>query len=295
MKFWNKPYPAENGIKGTLINAAGISVFLFAFMFIFGPFGISNAHPSEKFWSVSLFAVINFICILIFYLISQSLFPHFFREEKWTVGKEIISIASILILITFVCTIVSVFYFGSSFSFGGFFILTGKIFSIALLPVGFSILTKYNTMLKRNLKAAEKMSQSLHEIVPERNENEVHLVNESPLIVFKQERGGNNFKVPLDKFIYAESEGNYLLVHYLENNLVQSQKVRTTIKQMEEEYSEFNNLFRSHRAYWVNMNFVENVNGNSRGYTLFIKDIQQEIPVSRKYIPLLKSFLNIPK
>jgi DNA-binding LytR/AlgR family response regulator len=42
------------------------------------------------------------------------------------------------------------------------------------------------------------------------------------------------------------------------------------------------NIYRCHKSYLVNLAKVNHVSGNAQGYKLHLKDVEDQIPVSRK-------------
>ena len=90
--------------------------------------------------------------------------------------------------------------------------------------------------------------------------------------------------------ILLESADNYVSVHYQENDKVQKKLLRSTLTKLEEQIT-IPSIFRCHRSYMVNLNQLKQVEGNSRGLQLDLLDIQQTIPVSRKYVKAIQQRL----
>ena len=61
-----------------------------------------------------------------------------------------------------------------------------------------------------------------------------------------------------------------------------------TIKQIEEQLKNYGFFVRCHRAYIINMNHIDSIEGNAKGYKLQLLNVSKEIPVSRTYIQVLK-------
>jgi hypothetical protein len=84
--------------------------------------------------------------------------------------------------------------------------------------------------------------------------------------------------------LYMEVLGNYVDVHYLdENEKISRKTIRTTIQQMEETLENYPTVIRCHRTYIVNISHVEKVNSSQQGLLLMLKYVNKEIPVSRTY------------
>lgn len=84
--------------------------------------------------------------------------------------------------------------------------------------------------------------------------------------------------------LYMVASGNYVEVYFLdENKKVIRKIIRTTIQQMEEELKTYSAIIRCHRAYIVNISFVEKINTSQHRLLLYIKTVDKEVPVSRTY------------
>ncbi|MDR1455314.1 MAG: LytTR family transcriptional regulator [Tannerella sp.] len=92
--------------------------------------------------------------------------------------------------------------------------------------------------------------------------------------------------------LYMEVLGNYVDIHYLnENGKVSRKTIRTTIQQMEEALGNYPAVIRCHRTYIVNVSHVEKANASQQGLLLILKYVSKEIPVSRTYKKNFRSFM----
>ena len=142
-----------------------------------------------------------------------------------------------------------------------------------------------NIRLARNLREATELNLRLSQ-KPE--------VEETPpaTLVFS---GGTRETLELDarSFLYAESEGNYVRLHYLspKDNRPVSKLLRLTMKQAEASVASAPFIVRCHRAFLVNLHQVAKVDGNSQGYRLRLEGCAEEVPVSRGYAKEIKERL----
>jgi DNA-binding LytR/AlgR family response regulator len=90
-------------------------------------------------------------------------------------------------------------------------------------------------------------------------------------------------EIPASSLVCIESEGNYVNTWYLEEGKIVRLLIRNTIKEIEKQIEDAPSLFKCHRAFIVNLAYIENVSGNSQGYRLKIKYLEQDIPVARNY------------
>ena len=85
------------------------------------------------------------------------------------------------------------------------------------------------------------------------------------------------------QLLCIESEGNYLNIWCLEEGKVVKHVLRNTVRNILDQLSDASGLFCCHRAYIVNLRYIDRVEGNSQGYRLTLKYLQKEVPVSRSY------------
>jgi len=96
------------------------------------------------------------------------------------------------------------------------------------------------------------------------------------------------------QFVFAESEGNYVVFHLNSDDKIRKVVIRNSIAQIEQQLSPVPFIMRTHRAYIVNVKKVRSRNGNTLGYHLKLFGSDAEIPVSRQntqaFNQLLKQF-----
>ena len=77
---------------------------------------------------------------------------------------------------------------------------------------------------------------------------------------------------------------------FLDENKLKKVTHRVTLLSFEIQLKEVFSLVRCHRSYMVNLNKVKNISGNAQGLKLELINHSEIIPVSRKYIPIVKEF-----
>ena len=212
------------------------------------------------------------VCIS-FFLFFPGLFPRWFDEEEWTVGREIVSTLFLLF------TIGSFNYFFNSVlsgASGGILVFIDIQLStmlIAVLPVIFVIYIEQNRHLKKKLVLAIRLNKELSGRKANPTEEIISLSSEN-----QKER----IDINLDKLLFIKSSSNYVEI-FNSDNIRRPKLLRNTLKNIEEELKEYGSLIRCHRAYIINLNKIKNVKGNSQGYSLEIEETDQTVPVSRGY------------
>ena len=87
-----------------------------------------------------------------------------------------------------------------------------------------------------------------------------------------------------DEFLYAESQGNYVVFHYLQADQCKTAEIRTNLTAVSEQLASYNGLMRCHRAFVVNLRQVCDVERRSGGLTMHLHHCGTPGPVSRSYL-----------
>lgn len=104
----------------------------------------------------------------------------------------------------------------------------------------------------------------------------------------------------LSDFIFAESEGNYVSIHYMENPSTGSEQIekqtmlRTSMKNVVAILCVNTEIIQCHRAYIVNLRHVQSVEGRSSGIGLKLRHCDTIVPVSKSYVNEVKERIKNP-
>lgn len=273
MQWLNAPYPLLQKAKYKWLFALLSGLFVFMFLIFFQPFGASQSISYKYFFLVG-FGVAVFLGVATTYFILPKLFKKFFRPEKWTIGKEIL---------LQVCCIVIISAFNSLHnynwwrdidffqSFLNFLIITT---SIGIFPILGLIFFKERSLSKRNIERAQFLSTQLPPAAVEETIKvaiQEESVKESPIVM------------PLSEFVYAQSEGNYITIYYLEDNTLENKLIRLSLKQLEIQLKNLAQIKRCHRSYLINTQHITSIDGNARSLTIQLDKVATPIPVSRSF------------
>jgi len=94
-------------------------------------------------------------------------------------------------------------------------------------------------------------------------------------------------------FICAKSEGHYIKVYYLhhKSQRVNNYVLRNTMKNFEHSIIDYNTLYRCHKSFFININYLKSIIGNSNKSHIYIKHYPNRIPISKHKIKYLKDIL----
>jgi hypothetical protein len=281
LKIFRQPYAVLEPPIRQVFSAALIGSFIALFLLLFEPFGLNLWQTDHKWLKIAGFGLITFVLTTLHYIIWPTLFPHFFAERQWTVGRAIL----FLLLNVAVIAIGNFLYLGwllrlpfSWENLGGVLFFT---MAVGIFPVGGSILYGYI----RRLRMYEQGAAQIH---PPTTMPLEKTVPNSPLasvdiLTLTADNEKDTLKLTPTDLLFIESSDNYCTVYYLREGKLQKPLLRSSLSRMESQLTAQPRLVRCHRSFIVNLDQVERVTGNAQGYKLHLFDGQLEVPVARRY------------
>ena len=95
----------------------------------------------------------------------------------------------------------------------------------------------------------------------------------------------NEIHLSSASFKFAKASGNYVEFFYFKENKVVKDLQRITLSKFEEQISKSElNVMKTHRSYVVNLDAVEDVQGNAQGYVLSLTNTDERVPVARNHV-----------
>jgi len=274
---FNKPYPFNDDLKHNakiiFFTSVGVSVFLF----LFQPFDIGTLPVKERYYLMVGIAIVTFLSFSFNLLVVPSLFPKKFSSSSWNVKKEIFW--DLWILFT---TLVGYFvvnkYLGVTKV--GFSLII-KLVITAIVPITAIIVVNHNKMLRANLKLANELSKKLKE----------NKSIQDKIVYFTSDYQKDSLAIKVNLLLLIRSANNYIEVFWKEGVTIKNQMVRCSTAYAEEILNEYKFIFKCHRSYMVNINYIDKIEGNSQGYRLFFENISFPIPVSKNSVVKLKELI----
>ena len=270
----NKSYPFLPSYTVALKISFWVGLFIFLFLFIFQPFGLSSV-PGNKLLIIAGYGLISFT-ITGLTLISIAIF---FKEHQWTILHQIFFY---LVLLSFIS--LANFYYTQnlfpSFNYNpfGFILYT---LAVGIFPIIFLTIVYQNFLNKNHTIESDKVNQALQSITGQ-------TASSIETISFKSTQG-QQLTIEQKNILFIESTANYLEVYYLQDDKMNTDKFRGTLKALLEK---LNPTFRkTHRAYVVNTQYIEQATGNAQGLKLSLKESNMSVPVSRTYVKEFRSYL----
>ena len=100
-------------------------------------------------------------------------------------------------------------------------------------------------------------------------------------VILHTDNTSQDFTIIPSKIIYVESVGNYSNVYYIDNEHISSRTLRSTIKQLKEELRDYSFIVQCHRAFLVNLMYVESLEGTNNRFFINLFSLDKKIPLSR--------------
>lgn len=282
------PYPELRARWKTVVIP---SLLVFFILYFLQPFGISRME-GNKFVVLAGYAVVSSAMLAVSVYVLPALFPAWYREERWTVGKEMLSTLLLCVFITLGNWCYTAEVFGVELNLHLLAVCLFWMVVIGPFPIVLFVMWNRNLQLRHNLQEAIGMNARLAERISAEVPSACEAIRAGEEIRLE---GGTRECLTIDagRLLCVESEGNYVRLHYLtsEGGRPESKLLRLTLKQTEESFSNYTYIIRCHRAYLVNLRHVAKVTGNAQGYRLHLERCGKEVPVSRSYAATVKRLL----
>lgn len=273
MQWLNSPYPLLQKAKYKWLFALLSGLFVFVFLIVFQPFGASQSI-AYKYFFLAGFGVAVFLGVATTYFILPKLFREFFRPEKWTIGKEILLQSCCILIISAFNSLHNYNWWRDIDLYQTFFNFLIITISIGIFPIMGLIFFKERALSKRNIERARLLSNQLPPEALEKTSTvqiQEESVKELPIVM------------QLSEFVYAQSEGNYITIYYLDDSTLIHKLIRLSLKQLEIQLENLSQIKRCHRSYLINMQHITSIDGNARSLTIQLDNVATSIPVSRSF------------
>jgi len=273
-KWLNYNYPQTYILRHPLAGTLIISLFVFGFTSLYRPFSV---HATKVLSFETTMAIYSFLPGIFLYMVLRTLkaFEYFSNEKKWTVFKEIISALLVLsvlgLAIYFLGFLIETEPATNRWRISTFLNSLRSAFLIGIIPLTFFSAINYRYLFAPVISSNETdtPSNELENAVPE------------DLIRISSQLKKEDLSFYPSEFLYAESDGNYVIFHLLKNNVLKKESIRNSINSISQQLSGVPYFYRTHRAFLVNLKKVKSKQGNSLGYVIKLTGTDIRIPVSR--------------
>ena len=272
-EYLNKPFPFIEKKSHRLLASVLFSGFIYIFLLIFQPFGISNIQYYKPIYVAGFFGI-TLVVMIVSFIVAPAIMTNLFDFDKWTIKKNLIFITIQFLIISILNWIYnSTIGYGIVKQYG----LLSFIFitvTVGIIPTLFLIYFIERNLARKNNFIATNFNESIKHRVDK---------NENPEIKLLSQNNDETIIIELKQLICIKAEGNYLKVFFSPDNEIKSKLIRNSIKNIEEDLTVFENIIRCHRSYIVNLDRVNRMSGNARNFSLHIENLGFTIPVSRSF------------
>ncbi len=198
------------------------------------------------------------------------------EEEKWTSGKEILSLSLVLLVMGLGNFLIRDLLYDNPNNWSFLYLLEEikNTFLVGLLIVFILVPLNFARIYGRNFRKAESFQAPDPNIIYQRAEQ----------VLIETQLKSDDFSLQLENFLFAKAEGNYVEIHLNPGSQNIKLLKRITIKEFEKQLEDFPWIFKTHRSYLVNLNKITAVSGNAQGYQLSLQQESVTVPVSRGMI-----------
>jgi len=282
------PYPFYySTFKSIAGTAAALTVAVFLFNYIIEPFSYNFDEHRFSFLVTSLLnGLLVGIVIVAFLILLKFTTTALFREEKWTVGKEILLWFSLLLIIGLANFFLRELIYENPNNFSFRYLITeiANTYIIGSLFVVVGIMANYIHLLRSSTEKSIKWNQLI--------ESQSHFQSDETSITITSPSPQDTLSFQSSDFLYAKSDGNYVeFMIRKDNGTVSREIARNTLTNIDEQFSNYKNILKVHRSYIVNLQHVQSVSGNAQGYKLTLNHTDIPVPVSRTFINVLDGVL----
>lgn len=277
----NQPYPFNNNFKHNVKTIGLVAMGFMLLMLYLQPFGIDFLKMEHEGYFVLGACLMSAGTLFANTLILPGIMPKVFEPSRWTIRKEMVwnvwLFSNLFVIFTFTSWFVSKLQHTDLSIF--------RIGALALLPLVLFNLISYNHALK------DKMVHVLDNSRKHLFGDEKTGVVMPPQIQITAENGKDVFSAnPLDILVF-HSSGNYIEIFWLEKNTKRMKLFRQTFAYVEQYLKEIPEFKKCHRCWMVNLEQIEAMTGNSKGYFLEMKNLGFKVPVSRNYISAFRQLV----
>lgn len=268
-------------------NKTGLLVLISVFfiLFFFKPFGISQISQTEQWVLITGYA----LCSFIGYSITTTIFSPY-SKKKWTNFMEIYTYFTCFLVIailiygyTLLCYNV---FFPETLNIYISDIHSHQLFFKILIHTFIGGFIIYRLLLMYDMLDSYKKPSETANLVNKK----YHLKKNTGSLNFSGKNKNEHITLERDTFICIKSEGHYIKIYYLcpKSYQVKYMFLRNTMKEIENQTADYSYIYRCHKSFFINLDFLNSVIGNSNRTHVYLEHFSDAIPVSKSKISYIK-------
>ena len=266
----SKPFPIIDSARSRIIMPISFGFFVFAFLFIFKPFGISTEENvlliTLGYGAITM--IISFANNIVFYF----LFSKLKIGNNYTLKHNLYISLWFLFTIGLANWIYANYILNSDELNASLFVYILYTVAVGIFPMiigGYFTERKLN---KQNNKTAETINTKIDNDIIEIKDTNFEFISEltdDRLIINSRD------------LICIKSDGNYCEFYFQYNKEIKRKILRYTMKMALEIVTNHPKIIRCHRSFFINIEKIAKVSGTARNLSLHIDNLEFSIPISR--------------
>ena len=273
MSFLTRTYPFKKS-GHWLRDSIVYGVIIWAILWLLQPFGFS-IYSGNKCLVAAIFGLVTSCCCVFYgWAVSKRLLQF---VKPWRIWHEACEALGLIIFIAVCNFLLFSLIFHYPITVGVFLLFLYWTVIIGLFMTVLNIGVEYNRSLRYRMEALLSNTTEEQEDIS--------------ITIHDTNVRGNDLTIPINNLLYIEAQKNNISVCYLKDGKPTSIELHSTLTAVIDELKAYENIFQCHRSFVVNVNNITSARGNSNGYQLKLRTCTTTIPVSRSYVPRLKSFI----
>ena len=272
IKWLNIKYPQNYIIKNPFTGTLIIALFVFGFTVLYKPFNTHAARAFSYEATMAIYSLLSGIFIFLSIKILKTV-KYFSNTKDWTIFKEFLSVFLVLFVLGIAIYLLGFFIETSAqrWNISTFLNSFKGAFLTGIIPLFFFTAINYPYLF------SESIDLNIGNVAITGQENQPS----EDLIQISSQLKKEDLSFYPSQFLYAESDGNYVVFYLSINSLVKKEIIRNSINSIEKQLSGIPYFLRILRAFIVNLKKVRSKQGNTLGYMIKLSETEIKIPVSR--------------
>lgn len=263
--------------KNIFVQVAFTTLFAYIFINIYRPFGYDNWYKPEK-WELIFASAGVVLAGMIVIILSRIVLLRLKKEHEITFALYIWFIVAEIIFMSGFFTSFEIFVLNDNRKpIHLMFNAIQNTSLILLIPYTVTILYFAWSDIKKKFESMVQQFRSPSDL----------------FIPFKDDKGRLKATMKCSDLLFLESNDNYIIIYYLDNEKEKKMMIRNSLKNLEKSLRDYP-VERIHRKYSVNLKNVKMMIKATKGYNLILKSPKtHSIPVSNSYQKRINELLNI--
>lgn len=263
--------------KNIFVQVAFTALFAYIFINIYRPFGYDSWYKVEK-WELIFASAGVVLAGMIVIILSRIILLRLKKDHEITFAMYIWFIVAEIIFMGGFFTSFEIFVLNDTRN--PMFLMFNAIQNtslILLIPYTVTILYFAWSDIQKKFESMVQQFRSPSDL----------------FIPIKDDKGRLKATIKSSDLLFLESNDNYIVIYYLDNEKEKKMMIRNSLKNIEKTLRDYP-VERIHRKYSVNLKSVKMMIKSTKGYDLIIKSPKSHsIPVSTSYQKRITELLNI--